>query len=234
MTDKQSGLRISDLKEDDRPREKALASGIGALSDAELLAIAIGSGLPGRSAISVARTMLSAAGGKLTELRSQSIHSLIRNNPGIGPARAVAIAAAFELGARCHYEHDSSEPPVVTDARVVYNYIRRELETLPHEEFWCLTLSRANRITSRFRVSSGGLSATVVDVTLLMKAVVDRLAAAIILVHNHPSGNLNPSAEDIRLTQRIKGACDLFGIRLLDHLIVTAAGFFSFTNEGRL
>ncbi len=234
MADNRTDLRISDLKEDDRPREKALARGIKALSDAELLTIVIGSGLPGQSALSLARSMLAEAGGKLSDVRSQSIHAMIRNNPGIGPARAVAIAAAFELGVRSYIESKESEPPVAASSRVIYDHIRHELEDLPNEEFWCLTLSRSNRITGRFRLSSGGLSSTVVDITLLMKGVIDRLACGIIVVHNHPSGNLKPSSQDIDLTKKIKGACDIFGIRLLDHLIITQRGYFSFCDEGRL
>lgn len=232
--DTNSDLRITDLKEDDRPREKALARGIKTLSDAELLTIAIGSGLPGRSALSVARAMLTGVGGKLSELRKQSIHSLIRNNPGIGPARAVAIAAAFELGARCNDEKEDSTPPQIRSSRDIYSYIRHELEDLPNEEFWCLTLSRSNRITSRFRLSSGGMAATVVDVTLLMKAVIDRMACGIIIVHNHPSGNLNPSPQDLDLTRRIKGACELFSIRLLDHLIITPTSYTSMADNASL
>ena len=227
-------VRITDLKEDDRPREKALAKGIKSLSDAELLTIVIGSGLPGQSALTVARSMLSDAGGKLSALRSQTIHAMIRNNPGIGPARAVAIAAAFELGLRCTAESNDSEPPVITSSRIIYDYIRREIEDLPNEEFWCLTLSRANRITGRFRLSSGGLSSTVVDITMLMKSVVDRLASGIILVHNHPSGNLKPSVQDTDLTRRVREACNLFGIRLLDHLIITPHSYYSFCDAGTL
>lgn len=234
MAETRTDIRISDLKEDDRPREKALAKGIKSLSDAELLTIVIGSGLPGQSALSVARSMLADAGGKLSAIRSQTIHSMIRNNPGIGPARAVSIAAAFELGIRCTSESDESQPPVVVSSRTIYDYLRHEIEDLPNEEFWCLTLSRANRITGRFRLSSGGMAATVVDITLLMKGVVDRLASGIAVVHNHPSGNLKPSVQDIDLTKRIKGACDIFGIRLLDHIIITSGGYFSFCDEGRL
>ena len=226
--------RITDLKEDDRPREKAMAHGIASLSDAELLTIAIGSGLPGRSALSVARAMLSAVDGKLSGIRSQSIHALIKNNPGIGPARAVAIAAAFELGMRCRDEQRSDGPPQVTCSRVVYDYIRGKIESLPYEQFWCITLSRSNRITGQFNLSSGGLAATVVDVTLLMKQAVDRLASGIILVQNHPSGNMTASVEDRKITSRIKAACEIFGIRLLDHLIIGPGGFMSFNDEGIL
>lgn len=225
-------IRITDLKEDDRPREKAMARGISSLSDAELLAIAIGSGLPGRSAISVARSMLSASDGKLSGIRRQSIPALIRNNPGIGPARAVAIAAAFELGVRCRDEKTDTEPPVVQSSKVVYEYMRRELESLPNEEFWYLTLSRSNRITGRYRLSAGGTSMTVVDVKLLMKDVVDRIADCIVLVHNHPSGNMQPSVQDRDLTRRIKGACELFGIRLLDHIIIGPDSYYSFCDNG--
>lgn len=228
-----SALRIHDLSDDDRPREKALRHGIAALTDTELLTIAIGSGLPGTSALDLARAMLHNAGGRLSGIRAQSIHSLKKNNPGIGPAKAVSIAAAFELGVRCRDEMPD-EMPVIRSSRNIYDFIRRRLESLPNEQFWVITLSRANKVTDTIRISDGGTSSTVVDVKLLMKQVVDRLAEGVILVHNHPSGNLSPSAQDRDLTSRIKGACDIFGIRLLDHIIVTPTGYMSFADEGIL
>lgn len=227
-------FRIQDLSPDDRPREKALAKGIAALSDTELLTIVIGAGLPGKSAIDVARTMLQNAGGKLSGIRIQSIHELIRRNSGIGPARAVSIAAAFELGVRCRDERQTDENPIVKTPDVAYQYIRSRIEASVIEHFYVITLSQSNRITGCFKVSDGGMSSTMVDVKVLIRMVVDRLAAGIILVHNHPSGNTAASPQDQSLTRRIKDACDIFGIKLLDHLIVTPETYTSFRNEGWL
>ncbi|MCM1029038.1 MAG: DNA repair protein RadC [Pseudoflavonifractor sp.] len=224
-------IPIRELNDDDKPREKALQHGISALSDTELLTIAIGSGMPGLSALDMARGMLRVAGGKLSGIRSQSLHAMIRSNPGIGPAKAVSIAAAFELGIRCRDEQPL-EQPKVDDSNVAYNYIRRYMEWLANEQFWVMTLSRANRITGCFRVSDGGTAATVVDVKILMKNVVDRLASGIILAHNHPSGNMLPSEQDKSLTRKIKGACELFDIRLLDHIIVGPSSYISFLDKG--
>ncbi len=226
-------IRIKELSADDRPREKALSRGIAALTDTELLTIAIGSGQPGLSALDMARGMLRNVGGRLSGIRAQSIHALIRNNPGIGPAKAVTIAAAFELGVRARDEMPP-EQPKVTGPEVVYNYIRRYLETLANEQFWVITLSRSGHITGAFRLSEGGTSSTVVDVKVLMKNVLDRMAENIILAHNHPSGNMTPSTQDCDLTARIKSACDIFGVKLLDHIIVGPASFYSFHSEGRL
>lgn len=227
------GMRITDLSEDDRPREKAMAHGIASLTNAELLAIVIGSGLPGTSALSVAQKMLRDVDNKLSGLRSQSIRALIRNHRGIGAARAVSIAAAFEIGVRCRDEQPAEKPQIKSSADI-YNFIRGRLEEEPREHFVVLTLSRSNRVTGCYKVSEGGTTATVVDVKLLMKEALERLAESLVLVHNHPSGNLQPSAQDIDLTRRIKGAAELFGIRVLDHLIIGRSGYYSFSDEGRL
>lgn len=226
-------IRMTDLSEEDRPREKAMTHGIASLSNTELLTIVIGSGLPGTSALSVAQKMLHDVDNKLSGLRSQSIRALIRNHRGIGAARAVSIAAAFELGVRCRDEQPDEKPQIKCSADI-YSYIRGRLEEEPREHFVVLTLSRSNRITGCYKVSEGGTTATVVDVKLLMKEALERLAENIVLVHNHPSGNLKPSPQDIDLTRRIKGAAELFGIRVLDHIIIGRSGYYSFSDEGKL
>ncbi|MDE6544682.1 MAG: DNA repair protein RadC [Paramuribaculum sp.] len=226
-------IRMTDLSEEDRPREKAMTHGIASLSNTELLTIVIGSGLPGTSALSVAQKMLRDVDNKLSGLRSQSIRALIRNHRGIGAARAVSIAAAFELGVRCRDEQPDEKPQIKCSADI-YSYIRGRLEEEPREHFVVLTLSRSNRITGCYKVSEGGTTATVVDVKLLMKEALERLSENIVLVHNHPSGNLKPSPQDIDLTRRIKGAAELFGIRVLDHIIIGHSGYYSFSDEGKL
>ncbi|MDE6524146.1 MAG: DNA repair protein RadC [Paramuribaculum sp.] len=228
-----SSRRIADLSDDDRPREKALAHGIRSLSNAELLAIIFGGGLPGKSVVEMSREILSACDNKLVSLARMPIQAVARSFRGIGPAKAIALAAAFELGSRCRDE-ERSRDVTVRSSDDAFNYIRGRLENLDHEEFWVLVLSRANRILSAELVSRGGTTATVVDVKIVVKTAVDRLAAGVILVHNHPSGNRMPSVQDDALTSRIKDAAALFDIRVLDHLIVAGNEYCSYADNGKI
>ncbi|MDE6826641.1 MAG: DNA repair protein RadC [Paramuribaculum sp.] len=225
-------MKISDLDKSDKPREKAMRHGIGTLTNAELLAIVIGSGLPGQSVVELSQSMLLGSDNKLSALSRQSIGEMSRKHKGIGPAKAVSIAAAFELGRRC-----MAETPVevlqIRTAADIDRYIRSNtrLALIDYEEFWVLKITRSNRIKGASRVSSGGTAATVVDVKMVMKEAVDSLCDGMVLVHNHPSGNLNASPEDIKLTKRIKEACDLFGIRLIDHVIIGGNSYMSFRDR---
>lgn len=225
--------RIADLSADDRPREKAMRNDIRSLSNSELLAIILGGGMAGKSVMDLSREMLSSAGGSLERLSRMPIAEMCRAFKGVGPAKAVSLAAAFELGVRCRDE-GARQNNMVRNSSDAYSYIRAYLERLDREEFWILTLSRSNRITDAIRISQGGTSATVVDIKLLIKMAVDKLASGIIAVHNHPSGNPSPSGEDDRLTSRIKEAAKLLDIRLLDHLIVAGDSYFSYSDNGRL
>lgn len=225
--------RISDLDDNDKPREKALSQGIRSLSNAELLAIVFGSGLPGKSVIRLSQEILASCDNRLSRLSRMSIHEVVRNYNGIGPAKAISLAAAFELGCRCRDEQ-AAEDPLVRDSQSVYIIMRGRLERLNHEEFWVLMLSRSNRVMYEYRASQGGTASTVVDIKLLMKKAIDLLASAIVLVHNHPSGNNRPSPEDDRLTSRIKDAARLLEINVIDHVIITPTGFFSYNDDGRL
>lgn len=225
--------RISDLDDSDKPREKALAHGIRSLSNAELLAIIFGSGLPGKSVVRLSQEILASCGNRLSHLSRMSIHEVARNYCGIGPAKAISLAAAFELGCRCRDEQPADDPHI-RDSKSVYDIMRGKLERLNHEEFWVLMLSRSNRVMFEYRASQGGTASTVVDTKLLMKKAIDLLASAMVLVHNHPSGNCRPSPEDDRLTMRIKEAATLLDIKILDHLIITPTGYFSYSDEGRL
>lgn len=237
MTDipeKTSGaVRIADLSEDDKPREKAMRSGIKSLSNAELLAIVFGGGIPGKSVIDLSRDMLASVDNSLAKLAGMSIGQLSRSYKGIGPAKAVGLAAAFELGMRCRDEQ-ARQQITVTGPEDAYKYVRGYIENLDHEEFWILLLNRANRIMGARCISSGGTAATVVDVKMVARTALDNMASAIILSHNHPSGNLNPSGEDDRLTAKIKGAAELLDIRVLDHIIVAGQSFYSYRDHGKL
>lgn len=228
-----NATRIADLSNDDKPREKALRSGIKSLSNAELLAIIFGGGLPGKSVVDLSRDILASVGNSLTSLAGMSIGQVCRSYKGIGPAKAISLAAAFELGARCRDEK-SREEVTVTQAKDAYDYIRGFIENLDHEEFWIMILNRANRILGARCVSKGGTSMTVVDVKMVIRLALDNMASGIILAHNHPSGNLRPSAEDDRLTAKIKGAAELLDIRVLDHIVVGHNAFTSYHDLGKL
>lgn len=226
---------IQDIAESDRPREKAMRLGISSLDNAELMSIIFGNGMRGKSVLTMSQQLLAKHSGSLLAIARKPIKTVVRENPGIGPAKAIALAAAIELGMRCHTELPVHKPRIV-GSESVYNLMASQLRTIDHEEFWVLMLSRANELIDKFCLSSGGTAATVVDLKLLFKRVLSEgeTASAIILVHNHPSGNLHPSTEDCALTQRIVNGAKLLDIRVLDHVIVSAAGFFSFADQGKI
>lgn len=224
--------RISDLDDSDKPREKALKHGIGALSNAELLAIIFGSGLPGKSVIQLSQEILASCDNRLSRLSRMSIHEVVGKYNGIGPAKAITLAAAFELAERCSHEIDND--PVIHNSKDVDNLMRPRLCRLNYEEFWMLMLSRGNKVIYEACLSKGGTASTVVDPKLLFKNAIDHLASGIILVHNHPSGNCKPSVEDDKLTQRIKDGGKLLDVAVLDHIIITPTDFFSYADNGRL
>lgn len=223
---------IKHWAQDDRPREKLLRLGASALSDAELLAILIRSGTSKASALDVARNILEKAGNDLHRLGKLSVHDLMKAK-GMGQAKAVGIAAALELGRRRRNAEGVTRPLVATSANA-FEEIRAMLGEQPHEEFWILVLDRGNRLLDRCCVSRGGMHGTVADPKIIFKEALDRRAASIVLCHNHPSGQLRPSEEDIRLTRKLVEGGRLLDIGVLDHLIVTAHGYFSFADNGML
>jgi len=225
--------RIRDLDEADKPREKALAHGIGALSNAELLAIILGSGQKGKSVIALAQEILARCDHKLGKLARMTISELVRDLKGIGPAKAVSLFAAIELGSRCQSSLSDNDPQI-TSSQTIYGLMRPRLERLSHEEFWVLMLNRANRVQHQYRISQGGMAATVVDPKIIFKKAIDLQAAAIALVHNHPSGNTRPSPEDDRLTRKLAEGAALLDIRVIDHVIVTPTAYYSYHDERRL
>lgn len=225
--------RVCDLDESDKPREKALRNGISTLSDAELLAIIIGSGLPGKSVIDLSREILNANDGRLSRLQRMSVHELCNKFAGVGPAKAISLVAAFELGKR--YQIDLRRQDYqITSSKSTYDYIRNDVENLPYETFLVIHLNRANRIIYVDTISKGGTSSTIVDVKVAMKTAVDKMSSGLIFVHNHPSGNLNPSIQDDQLTRRLKDAAKILDIYVLDHLIISQSGFYSYADNGRL
>lgn len=225
--------RIADLDEGDKPREKALSQGIRSLSNAELLAIIFGSGLPGKSVISMSQEILASCDNRLSRLSRLSIHEMKKKFKGVGTAKAISLAAAFELGLRTRDE-DAALDPQIKCSTDIYNIMRIKLERLEYEEFWVLYLSRSNRIIYEECMSKGGVSGTITDVRLILKRALELLASGIILVHNHPSGNLRPSPDDDRITTKTKEAAKLLDINVLDHLIITPTSYFSYNDNGRI
>jgi DNA repair protein RadC len=225
-------LKITDWAVEDRPREKLYNKGTSSLSDAELLAILIGSGTRNRSAVDLGRELLSLVGNNLNSLAKLSISDL-RKIRGIGNARAVTIAAALELGRRRKLA-EMPDTPQIKCSRDVFDLVAPLVSDLPHEEFWILFLNRSNKVINRMKLSQGGISGTVTDVRIVMKKAIENLASGIIVCHNHPSGNLSPSESDTRITQKIKEAGTLMDIQLLDHLIVSDKDYYSFADNGLL
>lgn len=222
--------RILSWAEEDRPREKLLLKGKAALTDAELIAILIGSGTRDLSAVDLSKIILQKANNNLNELAKLSIKDLMKIK-GIGEAKAISIAAALELGRR-RKESEVVRRPRISSSRDAYEQIKPYLLDLPHEEFWLLLLNRANEVIRPVQVSQGGVSGTVADPKIIFKLAIECLASAIILVHNHPSGNLKPSEADKDLTRRLASAGKLLEIPILDHLIFTDASYLSFADEG--
>jgi DNA repair protein RadC len=223
-------LKITDWAVEDRPREKMIQYGTSTLSDAELLGILISSGTKEKSAVDLGRELLSGVNNNLTALGKLSIADLTKIH-GIGNARAVTIAAALELGRR----RKLAEIPEVVQIKCskdVADIFQPILSDLLHEEFWILFLNRSNRVINRMKLSQGGISGTVTDVRMVMKKAIECLASGIIVCHNHPSGNLNPSESDSKITQKIKEAGNLLDIQLLDHLIISDKDYYSFADNG--
>lgn len=223
---------IKQLAEDDRPREKMLLKGCRALSDAELIAILIGSGNKNETAIQLSQRILIDCKNDINQLARLSIHELC-NYKGIGEAKAISIAAAMELGRRRDHQ-TPEERSTITSSQSAFQIISPYLRDLPHEEFWILILNRANKLISKECVSTGGINATLVDARKVFKPAILQTASSIVLAHNHPSGNNNPSDDDVKLTRKLKEAGKLFDITVIDHIIVAENTYFSFADEGLL
>lgn len=216
--------------EDDRPREKLIKLGKGALSDAELIAILLRSGNSTQSAVDLAKMMLTAAQNNLIELSKMSPEDLTRIR-GIGEAKALSVIAALELGRR----RRSAEVLVrnkVGSSKEVFELMQVDLAEIPHEEFWIILLSRSNQVLRKIPVSKGGMAGTVVDPKKIFKLALQHSASSIILCHNHPSGSTQPSEADIRITRKIRDAGALLDITVLDHIIIGEEQYYSFADEG--
>ena len=225
-------IKITEWAVEDRPREKLMIKGAASLSEAELLGILISSGTKDKSAVDLGRELLSVVGNNLNSLGKLSVGD-IKKIHGIGTARAVTIIAALELGRRRKLA-EALHSQKINGSKDVAEIFQPLLADLPHEEFWILFLNRSNRIISKMKLSQGGISGTVTDVRIIMKKAIEHLASGIIVCHNHPSGNLNPSEADTQITNKIKESGKLLDIRLHDHLIISDKDYFSFTDNGLL
>jgi DNA repair protein RadC len=223
-------LNIKSWAEEDRPREKLLLKGTSSLSDAELIAILIGSGTASLSAVEVGKKVMQSVDNNLDALAKLSVKDLMKAK-GIGEAKAISIVAALELGRR-RKDSAPEEKPKITTSFDAFSLLKGDLMDLPHEEFWVLFLNKANRVIKKKRVSEGGVSGTVADPKIIFKLAIEELASGIVVAHNHPSGNLTPSQSDRDLTKRLKEAGKLLEIQLLDHVIVAGQKYFSFADDG--
>jgi DNA repair protein RadC len=232
MHEKPTSFSIKNWSQDDQPREKLLHKGKEALSDAELVAILIGSGNKQESAVDLSKRILSSADNNLSALGKLSLKQLMTFK-GIGEAKAITILAALELGRRRRGE-DALEKQKITSSRSVFEFMQPVIGELQHEEFWIIYLNNSNKVIKKSQLSKGGITGTLVDVRLVLKSALEVGATGLILAHNHPSGTLKPSSADQKLTDKLKIASESLDIKVLDHIIVTEKAYFSFADENML
>ncbi len=225
-------IPLKALAEDDRPREKLIQLGRQHVSDAELLAIILGSGNTQETALQLAQRILHENNNNINNLARLTTTELMKFK-GVGPAKAVNIAAAFELGKR-RTDKNADELYHIGSSKDAYALIAPKIMDLHYEEFWIILLNRANKVIKMEKLSKGGISGTVVDVRLIAKSAIENNSSGVILAHNHPSGNNKPSEQDIEITKKTKQGLKLFDISLFDHIIVANQAYYSFTDEGIL
>lgn len=223
-------MKIKDLLNDERPREKMLAKGAGSLSNTELIALLLRSGTHGKNVLEVAMSLLHDVGGSLTSLSSMSVEKLC-SYEGIGMGKALTLLAAVELGRRSCSEGSVFDKVSLNTPGLIYEMMLPRLKGLDHEECWVIYLNRANYLIASEKISSGGHDSTVIDIRYILRKALERQASAVILVHNHPSGSPRPGTADMRETAALKKALDTIGIALLDHVIVADDCFYSFSDE---
>ena len=232
MQEKLASFSIKNWADDDRPREKLVQKGSSVLSDAELIAILIGSGSRNESAVELAKRILASVDHNLNELGKLSVNQLMRFK-GIGEAKAVTIAASLEVGRRRRAE-DTKKITKITGSNDVFELLYPLIGELQHEEFWIIYLNNSNKVVHKAQLSKGGITGTLVDVRLVLKQALELGAVGIILAHNHPSGTLKPSAADKQITQKLKMASEALDIKVLDHLILAQHDYLSFADKGIL
>ena len=226
-------LTIRNWAEDDRPREKMLRKGAHSLSDAELLAILIGSGNRDESAVELSRRIMHECSDNINELAQLSITDLCKRFKGIGEAKAITIMAALEIGKR-RKTSEILERKKITSSLDLFDLFEPQQVDLPHEECWIGLLNGANKVIEIKRLTQGGSRQTVVDIPILLKMALEKSALAMVVAHNHPSGQNRPSNEDEQITRKIKVGCEAIGITLLDHIIIAKGQYYSFADEGKM
>ena len=226
------GSKIKDWAVEDRPREKLIKKGIVTLSNAEIIALLIGTGSRQETAVALSQRILMDAGNNLNKLGKRTVRELQKYN-GIGEAKAIAIVAALELGRRRKTEAVEDKKQIKS-SQDVFALMHPQLEDLPHEEFWVVLLNRANKIIDKRKISHGGMTGTVTDVKIILKEAIDQRATGIIMCHNHPSGNTHPSKADFNITRKLKNAAAYLDIQVLDHVITGEKNYYSFADEGTL
>lgn len=224
------------LADEEKPREKAIAEGTGALTDAQLLAIMLRTGVQGRNVIRVAEDILREYDNDLSRLAKATAPEMARLVPGIGTAKAITVLAGMELGIRAQKAAALAQQKQqrMTSSKFIYDYMKSKMELLTHEEFWVLMLNQRLGVIGARRVSIGGVTSTLVDVKILFKYALDAQCPAIVLLHNHPSGALNPSTADDELTRKICSGAKVLDIRVIDHIIVTPGSYYSYADNGHL
>jgi DNA repair protein RadC len=229
MQQKPSSFSIKDWSDDDKPREKLVQKGRAALSNAELIAILIGSGTKNETAVALSKRILSSANNNLNELGRVSIKKLMKFK-GIGEAKAVSIAAAMEIGRRRQNEKAVLKAQI-SGSKAVFNLLQPLIADLPHEEFWIVYLNNSNKVIHKAQLSKGGITGTLVDIRLVMKQALEFGAVSLVLAHNHPSGTLKPSEADKKITKKLQKASEALDIRVLDHVIITQNNYYSFADN---
>lgn len=226
-------LTIREWSKEDRPREKMLAKGCTALSDAELLAILIGSGSRNESAVDLAKKIMKACDYNINELAMLSISDLRKHFKGIGEAKAVTITAALELGKRRKAQANIKKKKIGS-SQDLFLLFEPHFMDLKHEEFWVALLDNGNKVRELRKLTQGGINQTIVDIPMLLQSALENKAMALAVAHNHPSGQKRPSRDDDKVTQKIKNGCEAIGIRLLDHVILTDGSYYSYCDEGKI
>lgn len=232
MLEKPTSFSIKHWSDDDKPREKLLKKNRSVISDAELVAILIGSGSAKESAVALSKRILASVNYNLNELGKLSVQQLMKFK-GIGEAKAVTIVAALEIGRR-RREESPRKIARISSSKDAFCLLQPNMDDLPHEEFWIVYLNNSNKVLHSAQLSKGSITGTLVDIRLVMKQALELGAIALILAHNHPSGTLKPSASDIEITQKLKIAAESMDIKVLDHLIITSQDYFSFADEKML
>ena len=225
---------MSDIPDDERPREKALRLGMKALSDVELMAILFSTGIKGKGVMEMCREILEDNRGHLSSVSNMNAHEFMQRYKGIGPAKALTLLAGLELGVRAAAESVRISEQAIASSKAAYDYMNSHMFNLDHEEFWVLLLKRNLRPLREFRVGQGGLTYTAVDPKIIIREALISNASAMMLFHNHPSGSLQASPQDESLTQHIVKAAEIFEMRVLDHIIIGNSNYYSFHDSGKL